>query len=67
MAIISGSRADKPSKENKARANQLDRDIKGKGLPGATKVTGRGDEKDQKLGNTRKGKMCRSVSKSSTK
>ena len=41
MAIISGSRGDKSSKENKARAKQLDRDIKGKGLPGATKVTGR--------------------------
>ena len=52
MAIISGSRADKSSKENKARAKQLDRDIKGKGLPGATKVTGRWTEnpgsKDEK-------------------
>ena len=34
MAIISGSRADKSAKENRARAKQLDRDIKGKGLPG---------------------------------
>ena len=41
MAVISGSRGDKSKKENKARAKQLDRDIKGKGLPGATKVTGR--------------------------
>ena len=41
MAVISGSRGDKSSKENKARAKQLDRDIKGKGLPGATKVSGR--------------------------
>jgi hypothetical protein len=32
MAIISGSRGDKSKKENKARAKQLDRDIKGKGL-----------------------------------
>ena len=52
MAIISGSRGDKSSKENKARAKQLDRDIKGKGLPGATKVTGRWTEnpgtKDEK-------------------
>jgi hypothetical protein len=52
MAVISGSRGDKSSKENKARAKQLDRDIKGKGLPGATKVTGRWTEnpgsKDEK-------------------
>ena len=39
MAVISGSRGDKSSKENKARAKQLDRDIKGKGLPGATTVS----------------------------
>ncbi len=52
MAIISGSRADKSAKENKARAKQLDRDIKGKGLPGATKVSGRWDEKDDKTGKT---------------
>jgi len=50
MAIISGSRADKSKKENKARAKQLDRDIRGAGLPGATKVTGRWTEKDDKTG-----------------
>ena len=54
MAVISGSRGDKSSKENKARAKQLDRDIKGKGLPGATKVTGRWDETDDKTGKTSK-------------
>ena len=52
MAILSGSRGDKSSKENKARAKQLDRDIRGRGLPGATKVTGRWTEnpgtKDEK-------------------
>tara|TARA_X000001382_G_scaffold49319_1_gene33397 strand:+ start:49 stop:576 length:528 start_codon:yes stop_codon:yes gene_type:complete len=52
MAIISGSRGDKSKKEHKARAKQLDKDIKGKGLPGATKVTGRWTEnpgsKDEK-------------------
>ena len=52
MAIISGSRGDKSKKENKARAKQLDKDIKGKGLPGATTVTGRWTEnpgsKDEK-------------------
>ena len=54
MAILSGSRGDKSSKENKARAKQLDRDIKGKGLPGATKVSGRWDETDEKTGKTTK-------------
>ena len=54
MAIISGSRGDKSSKQNKARAKQLDRDIKGKGLPGATKVSGRWDEKDKKTGENKK-------------
>ena len=54
MAIISGSRGDKSNKENKARAKQLDKDIKGKGLPGATKVTGRWDEKDKKTGKVNK-------------
>ena len=37
IATMSASRADKSAKENRARAKQLDRDIKGKGLPGATK------------------------------
>ena len=46
MAVISGSRGDKSKIENKARGKQLDRDIKGKGLPGATKVTGSYVEKD---------------------
>ena len=54
MAILSGSRGDKSKKENRARAKQLDRDIKGKGLPGATKVTGRYDERDDKTGKTTK-------------
>jgi len=54
MAILSGSRGDKSSKENRARAKQLDRDIRGRGLPGATKVSGRWDEKDKKTGETKK-------------
>ena len=54
MAILSGSRGDKSKKENKARAKQLDKDIRGKGLPGATKVQGRWDEKDKKTGKTSK-------------
>ena len=47
MAILSGSRGDKSKKENKVRAKQLDKDIRGKGLPGATKVTGSYVEKDK--------------------
>ena len=54
MATMSASRADKSAKENSARAKQLDRDIKGKGLPGATKVSGRWDETDDKTGKTSK-------------
>ena len=54
MAVISGSRGDKSKKENKARAKQLDKDIRGKGLPGATKVSGRWDETDDKTGKTSK-------------
>ena len=52
IATLSASRADKSAKENRARAKQLDRDIKGKGLPGATKVTGsyveKGDDGKEK-------------------
>jgi len=47
MATMSASRADKSKKENQARAKQLDKDIRGKGLPGATKVTGSYVEKDK--------------------
>ena len=54
MAIISGSRGEKSAKENRARAKQLDKDIRGKGLPGATKVSGRWDEKDDDTGKTTK-------------
>ena len=52
IATMSASSADKSKKENKARAKQLDKDIKGKGLPGATKVTGsyveKGDDGKEK-------------------
>ena len=52
MATMSASRADKSAKENRARAKQLDRDIRGRGLPGATKVTGsyveKGDDGKEK-------------------
>ena len=51
-AIMSAQRGDKSNKENRARSQQLDKDIKGAGLPGATKVSGRYTEnpgtKDEK-------------------
>ena len=40
MAVLSGSRGDKSAKENRARAKQLDKDIRGTFKRGATKVTG---------------------------
>ena len=40
IAMMSASRGDKSAKENRARAKQLDKDIRGRGLGGATKVTG---------------------------
>ena len=52
MAALSASRAGKSAKENRARAQQLDRDIRGRGLGGATKVTGsyveKGDDGKEK-------------------
>ena len=39
IATMSASRADKSAKENRARAKQLDKDIRGKGLPGAVSYT----------------------------
>ena len=44
-AIVSAERGNKSSAENRARSQQMDRDIRGKGLPGATKVSGRYDER----------------------
>ena len=49
-AVLSGSRADKSAKENKARAKQVDKDIRGKGYGGATKATGRYTERDKETG-----------------
>ena len=52
MAALSASRAGKSAKDNRARAKQLDKDIRGKGLGGATKVTGsyveKGDDGKEK-------------------
>ena len=54
MAVLSGSRGDKSAKENRARAKQLDKDIRGKFGKGATKVTGKYLEKDEKTGQEKK-------------
>ena len=53
-AVMSASRGDKSNKENRARAKKLDRDIRGKFGKGATKVTGKYDEKDEKTGQTKR-------------
>ena len=50
IGILSGSRGDKSAKENRARAKQLDKDIRGKFGRGATKATGSYVEKDDKTG-----------------
>lgn len=41
MAIMSAQRGDKSKKENEARSKQLEKDLRGAGLPGPTKVSGR--------------------------
>jgi hypothetical protein len=41
MAIMSAQRGDKSKAENKERSKQLERDVRGAGLPGPTKVAGR--------------------------
>ena len=53
-AVMSASRGDKSSKENRARAKKLDKDIRSKFGKGATKVSGRYMEKDEKTGKERK-------------
>jgi hypothetical protein len=55
MAIMSAQRGDKSKKENKARSKQLEKDIRGSGLPGPTKVSGRytenpGTSQEKKVG-----------------
>ena len=53
-AVMSASRGEKSSKENRARAKKLDKDIRSKFGKGATKVSGRYMEKDEKTGKERK-------------
>ena len=51
IAVMSASReANLSAKENRARAKQLDKDIRGKFKRGATKVTGSYIEKDENTG-----------------
>ena len=49
-AVMSASRGDKSRKENSANAKKLDKDIRSKFGKGATKVSGRYMEKDEKTG-----------------
>ena len=53
-AVMSASRGNLSKKENRARAKKLDRDIRDKFGKGATKVTGKYDEKDEKTGETKR-------------
>ena len=55
MAILSGQRGDKSKAENKARSSRTERRIRGAGLPGPTKVSGRytenpGTPEEKKVG-----------------
>ena len=50
IAVMSASRSKLSAKENRARAKQLDKDIRGKFKRGATKVTGSYVEKDEDTG-----------------
>ena len=77
VAVLSASRGDKSNKENRERAKSLDRDVRSKFGKGATKVTGRYSEKDEKTGEEREvkershvvtsGKMGKSKFKKSVK
>jgi hypothetical protein len=57
MAILSGQRGNKSKEENKQRAARTRRRIRGAGLPGPTRVSGRytenpGTENERKVGET---------------
>ena len=59
VAVLSGTRGDKSSKEKKARNQQLVKDIRGKGLPGPTKAKGKwegGSERSHIVTSGKKGK-----------
>ena len=61
VAVLSGTRDDKSSKENKARNQQLVKDIRGKGLPGPTKAKGKwegGSERSHIVTSGKQGKRA---------
>ena len=61
VAVLSGTRGDKSSKENKARNQQLVKDIRGKGLPGPTKSKGKwegGSERSHIVTSGKQGKRA---------
>ena len=61
VAVLSGTRGDKSSKENKARNQQLVKDIRGKGLPGPTKAKGKwegGSERSHVVTSGKQGKRA---------
>ena len=61
VAVLSGTRGDKSSKENKARNQQLVKDIRGKGLPGPTKAKGKwegGSERSHIVTSGKQGKRA---------
>ncbi len=62
MAIMSAQRGDKSKKQNAARSKQLDKDIRGAGLPGATKVSGRYTENKGQKGEKKVGERSHVVS-----
>jgi len=59
MAVLSATRSEKSAKENKERNKQLDKDIRGRGLPGPTKTKGKwegGSERSHVVSSGKKGK-----------
>ena len=54
IATLSADRGDKSRKENQARSQQLQKDIRGKFGRGPTKLKGSYDERDEKTGESRK-------------
>jgi len=62
VAILSAQRGDKSSTENKARSKQLEKDIRGAGLPGPTKVSGRYTENPGTSHETKVGEKSHVVS-----
>jgi hypothetical protein len=62
VAILSAQRGDKSKRENEARSKQLVKDIRGAGLPGPTKVSGRYTENPGTSHETKVGEKSHVVS-----